>query len=145
MTDVPRFSLEVREIVRWGDMDAMGHLNNTVYFRFFESLRVKYLDVIGLASRVGETSGYAPILASTRCDFKLPLTYPDEVIVRARISRIGRSSFTQEYEVYSITQGAVAATGDGTIVCLDAKTGKSAEIPAQIRKAIEEMEGARGS
>ena len=64
--------------VAWGEMDAFQHLNNVVYFRYFESARIAYFDAID-AMKVMETTGVGPILAETRCRYRIPLTFPDTV------------------------------------------------------------------
>jgi acyl-CoA thioester hydrolase len=135
------YPVELRIPVLWGHMDAMGHVNNTVYFRFFESARVAYMSQMGLHARQIEDDLILPILASTRCDYKVPLTYPDEVLVRATTTKIGRTSFTQSYEIWSTAQNAVAAVGEGIIVCVDKKSGKPVEVPADMRAAIGKLEG----
>ena len=125
--------------VLWGYMDAMGHVNNTIYFRFFESARVEYLARMGLfATQAGEHE-IVPILASTKCDYKVPLTYPDEVIITAKTVRVGRTSFTQSYEVFSTAQNVVSAVGEGVIVCVEKKSGKPVPVPETVRAAIEQV------
>ena len=66
--------------VAWGEMDAFQHVNNIVYFRYFESARIAYFDKIGIWEFM-EADGVGPILASTRCSFKIPLAFPDTVTV----------------------------------------------------------------
>ncbi len=66
--------------VQWGDQDAFGHVNNTVYFRWFESARIAYFERIGL-SHVLDVEPIAPILASISCDYRRPITFPDTVQV----------------------------------------------------------------
>src|SRR5690349_15768238 len=82
--------------IQWGDQDAFGHVNNTVYLRWFESARIAY----GL--RVNLTDGstgrkIGPILAAMSCNYRRQLKFPDTVHVGARITRIGRSSLTMEH------------------------------------------------
>jgi acyl-CoA thioester hydrolase len=137
------FPVELRLPVLWGYMDAMGHVNNTVYFRFFESARVEYMSSMGLFARQDERDEVVPILASTKCDYKIPLTYPDEVLIRARTTKVGNTSFTQAYEIYSTAQAAVSATGEGIIVCVDRKSGKPVPVPDDVRAAIEKAEAPR--
>ena len=73
--------------VAWGDMDAMGHVNNTVFLRWFESARIEYFDRIGWEARAGG-SGPGPILAKTSCVFMLPIAHPDTVWVGARCEAV---------------------------------------------------------
>lgn len=126
--------------VLWGHMDAMGHVNNTIYFRYFESARVEYMEKMGLFCDPDEP--IFPILASTKCDYKVPLTYPDEIIVTAKTIKVGRTSFTQAYEITSTAQNCVSAVGEGIVVCVDRKTGKPVPVPQDIRAKIERAESA---
>jgi len=137
--DSRHYPIELRLPVLWGHMDAMGHVNNTVYFRFFESARVEYMAQMGLFARQGEDE-VVPILASTRCDYKVPLVYPDEVVVGARTVKVGRTSFTQEYAIWSTAKNALAAQGEGIIVCIETKSGKPIAVPDDVRAAIERVD-----
>ena len=137
------YPVELRLPVLWGHMDAMGHVNNTIYFRYFESARVHYMARMGLFCDPKET--VFPILASTKCDYKVPLTYPDEVLVAAKTVKVGRTSFTQEYRIWSTAQELVSAVGEGTIVCVDKATGKPVPVPDDIRGKIERAESAAPS
>ena len=126
--------------VQWGDQDAFLHVNNTVYFRWFESARIAYGERVGLfglmkAERIG------PILASITCQYRLPITYPDEVMIGARITRIGRTSMTMEHCLLSEAAGAVAADGSSVMVLYDYKTERPHPVPENIREAIEGLEG----
>ena len=78
--------------VAWGEMDAFQHVNNIVYFRYFESGRIAYLERTGLMAAMTE-HGVGPILASASCKFKFPLTYPDRVLVGVRVGDIGADRF----------------------------------------------------
>ena len=66
--------------IAWGEMDAMSHVNNIVYFRFFESARIAYFEKMDLMDYMTQT-GIGPILATTSCKFKIPLSYPDKVLI----------------------------------------------------------------
>ena len=129
-------TIELRLPVLWGYMDALGHVNNTIYFRFFESARVEYMAQMGLFATQAGDHEVVPILARTTCDYKAPLTYPDDVVVTARTVKVGRTSFTQSYEVHSVAQGCVSAMGEGIVVCVDKATGKPVPVPEDVRKAI---------
>ena len=124
----------------WGDMDAMRHVNNTVYFRWFESVRIAYFDEVGFLEHM-EEAGIGPILASTRCRFRIPLTHPDRVSAAARISDIGEDRFTMSYAVISHRTQKIAAEGDGLIVCFDYRNHRKAPLPSIIRERIEALEG----
>lgn len=124
--------------VAWGDMDAFGHVNNIMYFRYFESTRIEYMNRVeaSLTSPVA----FHPILASTRCDYLSPVVFPDTVTGHARVSRMGNSSFTMEYELSSRAQGKVVARGEAVVVNIDPKSGKSQPIPFALRDNIEALE-----
>ena len=126
--------------VQWGDQDAFGHVNNTVPFRWFESVRIAYSRRTGLfdlflAERIG------PILAATSCNYRRQVTFPDTVQVGIRVVRIGRSSLGMEQAAVSLDQGAVVAEGTSTSVVFDYKANQSHPVPASIRSAIETLEG----
>ncbi len=126
--------------VQWGDQDAFGHVNNTVYFRWFESARITYGGRIDL-SESGDGRKVAPILAAITCNYRRQLKYPDTVHVGARITRIGRSSLTMEHRLVSEFWRAVAAEGDSTLVAFDYAAQKPVPVPAAVRSRIEQLEG----
>jgi len=125
--------------VVWGEMDAFQHVNNVVYFRYFESARIAYfgkLDVMDLMNR----TGIGPILASTSCRFRAPLTYPDTVLIGAKVTNIEQDRFTMNYLVVSTRLQKVAAEGDGLIVAFNYGENKKAIIPDELRQRIQDIE-----
>jgi acyl-CoA thioester hydrolase len=125
--------------VQWGEQDAFGHVNNTVYFRWCESARIVYLERVGLrASLQNEATG--PILARIGCDFRQPVRFPDAVEVGSRVTRMGRSSFDMEHRIVSERLGLVAEAAS-TLVVYDYGAGRSVAIPEAVRAAIEALEG----
>jgi acyl-CoA thioester hydrolase len=135
------FPVVVEWPVAWGEMDAFGHVNNVVYFRYFENARLAYFRAVGYMETM-EQSGLGPILASTQCRFRLPLEYPDTVSVGARVRQLRADRFLMEYRVASQRHGAVAAEGNGAIVSYDYRSGAKAPVPDAVRRAIEDLEGA---
>ena len=133
------YNLVVRWPVQWGDQDAFQHVNNIIYIRWFETARIEYGVRVGLAALM-EREQIGPILASITCQFRRPVTYPDTVQIGARVTRLGRSSFSMEHRIYSEAAGAIVAEGDSTIVVFDYRTQKSHAIPDAIRQAIETLE-----
>ncbi|MCC6748241.1 MAG: acyl-CoA thioesterase [Deltaproteobacteria bacterium] len=138
-------------VVGWGDMDAFAHVNNTVYFRYFEHARIAYFEralVVpsseGTAqATVAVPTGVGPILASASCRFKAPVRYPDRVQVGIRVSELADDRFTMRYAIYSERLARIAAEGDGVIVAFDYGTGKKASVPELWRERIAELEGWR--
>ena len=125
--------------VAWGEMDAFGHVNNTVYFRWFESARMSYFERLGWPELQRET-GIGPILHSAQARFRAPLVWPDTVLVRTRVSDVGVDRFTMLYEVQSRNLGRVAAEGSGLIVAFDYRRLEKAALPEVIRERIGELE-----
>lgn len=134
------FPVIVELPVAWGEMDALGHVNNAVYFRYFESARVAYLTKINFIDPE-QNAGIAAILASTRCDFRKALTYPDTVLIGARVIEIGDDRFTMEYRLVSQRLQKVAAEGSGVVVAFDYRERRKAALPEAIRKNIMTIEG----
>jgi acyl-CoA thioester hydrolase len=137
------FPIVIAWPVQWGDMDAFGHVNNTIYLRWFETARIVYGERIGLSEMMAREE-IGPILASISCDYRRPITYPDTVHIGARISRIGRSSLTMDHRLLSESAGAIAAEGTSTLVVFDYKAQKSHPVPDPIRRAIAALEEGRG-
>ena len=134
------FAVVERIPVLWGDMDAFGHVNNARFIRWFETARIAHFQRIGI--KTAEAVGVAPILAHVSCDFVTPVDFPDEVLVGARATRIGTTSFTHEYVVArSERPEQPVAKGIGVIVMYDYDTATKAPVPAEIRQAIEELDG----
>ncbi len=130
-----KFPVVIEIPVAWGEMDSMGHVNNIIYFRYFESARMIYLERIGFLEEK-DRSGVGPILASTRCDFRKPLIFPDKISVGVRVDDIEADRFVTYYCLVSHKLGKVAAEGEGLVVCYDYENGRKAELPEPIRKAI---------
>ena len=126
--------------VVWGEMDAFGHVNNIIYFRYFESARLLYFEKIGFLETI-QTTGVGPILASTRCDFRKALTFPDKIHVGARVTEMGDDRFLMQYRIVSEKLQKIAAEGEGLIVSFDYRKGHKAPVPTKIRAQIEALEG----
>jgi acyl-CoA thioester hydrolase len=140
MTDLERdYPVVLYQDVIWGDMDAFGHVNNTTYFRYFEDARIAYFDKIEIGKVKSET-GLGPILATTHCNFKLPLEYPDKIRIAGRARLMGPKKFNMEYLVYSERFDAVAAEGEGLLVFYDYHNGRSCDIPETVVSLIRSME-----
>ncbi len=135
-----KYPVVLSQDVLWGDMDAFRHINNTVYFRYFEDGRIAYFDRIGIGVSHAQ-SGTGPILAKALCNFRLPLDYPDRIHIATRARILSAKTFNMEYTVFSEKHAAIAAEGEGLIVYYDYANGTSCEIPAAIVTAVEALEG----
>ena len=116
--------------VAWGEMDAFQHVNNTVYLRWLESVRIAYFERLDLLARMRK-DGVAPILARTEIDYRRPVTFPDTVTVSAGATRIGTSSFTIGYRIRTGT-GRLASIGQTAHVCIDRATFRACAIPDEL-------------
>ncbi|CAG0940358.1 thioesterase III [Anaerolineae bacterium] len=125
--------------VAWGEMDAFQHVNNIIYFRYFESARLAYFEKLDLIGLMNQT-GIGPILGFIQCKFKIPLTYPDTVSVGTRISHIGEDRFTMEYVVVSHKHQKIAAEGEGIVVAFDYRENKKATVSKEWKRRIAELE-----
>jgi acyl-CoA thioester hydrolase len=125
--------------IQWGDMDAFGHVNNTIPIRWFESSRIAYMDHTG-SDALMQAAGLGPILASIRCDYLRQMHYPDTVWIGAKITRLGNSSLNMVHAVFSEHQQAVTAEADSTIVVFDYQANKPRRIPDQVRQALTQYE-----
>lgn len=136
------FPVVVQFPVAWGEMDALGHVNNIVYFRYFEGARVAYLAKINFIDPE-QNGGIAAILASTQCDFRKALAYPDTVSIGARVVEIpsSRDRFTMEYRLVSHRLQKIAAEGKGVVVAYNYRDKRKAELPEVVRKNIQTFEG----
>ena len=141
MTPSPldNFPVIVHVPVQWGDMDAYGHVNNTMFFKLFETARIAYLERCGfIDSYTNDRVG--AILHSTQCRFRRPLFYPDAVRVGAKAVDISEDRFTMGYVVVSDKDDAVAAEGSGVIVSFDYAQQAKTSISDPIRQRIEHIE-----
>ncbi len=126
--------------VQWGEQDAFGHVNNTVYFRWFESARIAYFMRMGLvAFQDGDRIG--SILASSSCDYRRSITFPDTVRVGIKVTRIGRTSIGFAHRIISEAQGLLAAEGTSTAVIFDYDAKRPHPVPEAVRQAIAKIEG----
>jgi acyl-CoA thioester hydrolase len=130
-----RFPFVITQSLIWRDMDAYQHVNNAVYFRYFEDVRMALFDELGIVEHKNRTQ-IGPILASTRCDFRAPLSFPDRIQVGTAIEDLRPKRFVMKYAVYSETHDAMAAEGEGLLVFYDYNLNKSCEIPDVIRERL---------
>jgi acyl-CoA thioester hydrolase len=122
--------------ITWGEMDAFGHVNNTEYLRFFEHVRIKHFEEIGMLE-LKQKENKGPILGETRCRFKIPLTYPDIVHIGVRVENLSSDRFTHIYTVVSENHNAIAAEGDGKIIYYDYQANAKCALPSSLRTQLE--------
>lgn len=134
LPELNQFPGRTRDIIRFGDLDPQGHVNNTVFATFFETGRVAFLREPGNAlSPPGTTS----VLARLDINFLKELHWPGEVEIGTGIAEIGRSSFTFLQAIFH--EGSCAATARATMVMIDATTRRSRPLPPEALARLETM------
>ncbi|MGQ0650903.1 MAG: acyl-CoA thioesterase [Betaproteobacteria bacterium] len=119
--------------IRWGDMDAMGHVNNTVYFRFMEQARISWFDRLVPQGEAWQSTGI--VVANASCNFKRPLNYPGTVEVKVYIGPPGGSSVATYYDL--VLDDEIYADGAAMVVFIDMEKQKPVRIPENIRSLLQ--------
>ena len=133
------FPVIVTQSVVWGDMDSYQHVNNVVYFRYFENARLEYIRRLDWFA-LEEATGVGPILAATEARFRRALTYPDTIAIGARLLILENDRFHLEHKIVSAVQGAVVTEGQGTIVTYHYADGKKVSVPEELKRRILALE-----
>ena len=133
------FAFQLEMNVEWGDMDALQHVNNVEYFKYFQKARIAYFEKNNSDNLFTE-SRISTILASTQCKFIYPLKYPDTIVIGARVDSIANDYFTMKYAVISNNNQRLVAIGDAKVVMFDYEKNKKASIPEVIKERIIELE-----
>jgi acyl-CoA thioester hydrolase len=136
-----QFNVIIDQPVDWADMDSFKHVNNVVYFRYFENARVEYFRRIGWWDYMDET-GIGPIVASTQALFPRPVKYPETLAAGAKVISFAADRFTIRHVLVSRTTGELVTEGDAVVVSMDYRNSVKVPLPAEIRRRIEELEGA---
>jgi acyl-CoA thioester hydrolase len=121
-----------RIAIRWGDMDAMGHVNNTVYFRYMEQARIAWFE--SLVPRADAWGEIGIVIVNASCNFRRPINYPGTVEVKVFAGAPGGSSVQTFYELNVGSE--LYADGAATVVFID-KAQKPLRIPERIRSLMQ--------
>ncbi len=130
--------------VAWGEMDALQHVNNAVYFRYFETARLDYFKEIGLLVNITE-SHIGPVLSDTHCRYKLPITYPDTLLVGSKVIDVQNDRFTMEYQIISKKHNKVSTIGQATCVMFDFQNNTKALLSEELKQKISDVEKQTGT
>jgi acyl-CoA thioester hydrolase len=121
--------------IRWGDMDAMGHVNNTLYFRYLEIVRIDWLHGVGGAP---DPAGDGPVIVNAFCNFYRQLEFPGDVLAKHYVASPGRTSFETFITLERADQpGVVYAAGGATTVWVNFPAQKSVPLPDWLRQLVE--------
>jgi acyl-CoA thioester hydrolase len=125
-----------RIAIRWGDMDAMGHVNNTVYFRYMEQARIGWFDALAPEDEAWKTTGI--VIANAACNFRRPINYPGTVEVKVYAGAAGGSSVPTYYELRVDKDPTPYADGEAVVVFIDMQKQKPIRIPDAFRDLLKE-------
>ncbi len=129
----------IRCEIRWGDMDALGHVNNIVYFQYCESARIAYFERLDY-HRLREHDRIGPGMVAANLNFRRQLAYPGTVDVTAHVTSISRKSFTLAYEILEVGNPEVAADGSSVCLWVDYAQGKALPLPKELIAGIVAIE-----
>ncbi|PHM21184.1 MAG: thioesterase [Curvibacter sp. PD_MW3] len=120
--------------IRWGDMDAMGHVNNTVYFRYLESARIEWFRTIRCEP---DPQGQGPVIVNAFCNFYKQLEFPGDIVVKTYVSDPGRTTFESWHTIERVDQpGVISAAGGATVIWVDFPQQKAVTLPDRIRLIV---------
>ena len=132
--DQKKLVFETHIAVRWGDMDAMGHVNNATYFRYMETARIDWFRSIGC---VPDAQGEGPVIVNALCNFYRQFEYPDEVLLKMYVSDPGRTTFESWATMEKVAEpGVVCAAGGATTIWVNFPQQKAVGLPDWIRAIV---------
>ena len=123
--------------MRWSDMDALGHVNNAMYFTYMEQARIAWFQQLNLGNiDIQATEG--PILANASCTFLKPILYPSDITVSITVNTPGRTSVHTHYHIGVVGQPDDYAHGEATIVWMNYLKQQPTPIPPTLRTQLEQ-------
>ncbi len=121
--------------VNWGDMDALGHVNNVMYFQYLENARIGLMEALEIFPRLFE-AGVGMVIADARCRYKAPVVYPDTLQIGMRVEITGEDRIVFHYALFSTAQQRVAAEAETVTVCISPQTGRRTPMPDWFREQL---------
>ncbi|HNS54031.1 MAG TPA: thioesterase family protein [Syntrophales bacterium] len=134
----------VEQAVTWGDMDAHGHVNNVVYFRYMENARVEFYRRIG-KYEFEERTGITLVVKSTGCRYISSLSFPDRIAIGARVTEMNNEQILMQYIVVNAGTNQVAALGEATIVAVRVADNSKVPFPEELKARIRDLQPAAGT
>ena len=135
--EIPQNKKRVHELrfpVRWGDMDAMGHVNNSQYFRYMETARIEWMCAIGCQPA---PQGQGPVIVNAFCNFYKQLEYPGDVLMKMKVSDPHRTTFESWGTMERVDQpGVTYAAGGATTIWVDFPSQKAVALPDWMRAIV---------
>ncbi len=126
--------IETAMTVRWGDMDAFGHVNNAIYATYVEEARLRWFNTL---PGDWHDADIGPVVAAQHVNYRRPIEWPAEIIVALIVERVGNSSLTLGFRIHA-ADNPQRAYADGTtvLVWLDRRSGRAVALPAAVRTAV---------
>ena len=124
--------------VRFRDCDSLGHVNNAVYFTYFEQARVVMGERLGFRCALDRLG---LILVHAACDYKAQVVFGDELEVAVGIAALGRTSFTCEFEIRKVDDGTLVSTGQSVQAVFDYEAERTTPMPLRFRAALQRLIG----
>ena len=132
--EVKKLVFEMQIPIRWGDMDAMNHVNNTSYFRYMETCRIDWMRSIGCQP---DPQGEGPVIVNAFCNFYRQLEYPGDVLMKMYASDPGRSTFETWATMARTDQPEVIyAAGGSTTIWVNFPAQKAKTLPDWLRAIV---------
>ncbi|MFN3200746.1 MAG: acyl-CoA thioesterase [Bradymonadia bacterium] len=132
--------IRITRPILWGQMDALGHLNNTAFFVYFEESRIELFDRLSMRATKA-ASHIGPILASTDAQFLAAVVHPDTLTCETRVRSIGNTSFVLDHRIHSLVQGATVAVGKSAVVLYDYQNHRKVPLDVDLRRGLQRMIG----
>jgi acyl-CoA thioester hydrolase len=135
----PKGATERTHRITWGEMDALGHVNNATYFKYYEDVRIDYFKQLGFDT-FKPSDPIGPVLAQISCQYRSPIVYPDTIRTYVWVEKIGNTSLQMDYSIFSEAQNAIVATGTSIVVMVNYATNEKVRVSDDIRERIKQME-----
>ena len=133
-TDQPVLVYETEIPLRWADMDAQRHVNNVMYFRYMEQVRIEWIDAMDVRNHGGEEG---PVVVNAYCSFLRQLRFPGTVLARLSVAQFGRSSVMTFVDLLRTDEpDTVYASGGAKLVWINYERAKSVPLPAPVRERM---------
>jgi len=136
--DLSTFHTEMKIRIDWSETDLFGHVNNVMIMKYIQASRVDYLDRIGLMTSFVENKT-GPVLASTTCEFRKPLHYPGNIVVKTKVNSIKNTSFELMHVILG-NDNEIVSVGYDILVTYDYGLNSKIQIPSWVRNNIEKTE-----
>lgn len=117
--------------LRWRDLDAFNHVNNSNFMTYLEEARIRWFESLG---EDWVTDATAPLLAAVQMNYRQPIPYPGSIVVELTADRVGTSSVTLGHRIVSADGAVLHADGHVVMVWVDRASGRPTALPDAVRR-----------